>query len=114
MGPMSSSWFWRNQQIHDLKFEEPFQLVEYIKGRVHEFQIHKDRLNKGPSMTSIHIAWQRPSTGWVKINVDGVVAKRSGHAACGGLICSAQGSWLGGFKHRVGSSSILWGIWKGL
>ncbi|GMP40874.1 hypothetical protein CsSME_00011162 [Camellia sinensis var. sinensis] len=50
--------------------------------------------------------------------VDGATAKRSGHAACGGLIWVAQGTWISGFKHKLGISFILvaewWGIWKGL
>ncbi|KAF5957930.1 hypothetical protein HYC85_005155 [Camellia sinensis] len=57
--------------------------------------------------------------GWlVKLNIDGAVAKRTGQAACGGLLRSAHGEWLSGFRHQIGSSSILvaklWGIWKGL
>lgn len=118
MAAISSLWYWRNQQVHNAEFTEPFQPVALIKARAHEFTALKDSLIRGACTTSIHVAWQCPMTGWVKINVDGAVAKRSGQAACGGLIRFAQGKWLSGFRHHVGSSSILvaelWGIWKGL
>ncbi|KAI8011152.1 hypothetical protein LOK49_LG06G00228 [Camellia lanceoleosa] len=52
-------------------------------------------------MTSISIAWQRPPAGWVKVNVDGATTKRSGHAVYGGLIRSAQGTW-------ISDSSMRW------
>ncbi|CAL5372909.1 unnamed protein product [Camellia sinensis] len=107
MAAISSFWFWRNQQVHDSDFIDPFQPVAFIKARAHEFTALKDSLITGSSMTSILIAWQRLMTDWVKINVDGAVAKRSGQAACGGLVRSAQGKWLSDFKHQVGSSSIL-------
>ncbi|EEF45145.1 conserved hypothetical protein [Ricinus communis] len=53
-----------------------------------------------------------------KLNVDGSVRLQNGLASAGSLIRSAEGSWLSGFTHKLGSCSPfkakLWGVLDGL
>lgn len=64
------------------------------------------------------ISWKRPTTPFVKVNVDGSARGNPGLSAAGGLIRDATAGWICGFTFRVGISPILvaelWGIYHGL
>ena len=50
----------------------------------------------------LHVCWEYPIEGWVKINCDGSVTHDL-KAACGGLIHGAIGDFLGGFAANLGT-----------
>ncbi|KAI8032268.1 Protein TITANIA [Camellia lanceoleosa] len=118
MAAISSVWHWSNQQLHDPDFKEPFRSVDYIKESIRDFQLNRDRSLYAKCFSTITVAWTLPPSGWVKVNVNGVVSRRNRQAACGGLIRSTQGDWITSFMHHVGCSSILveelWAICQGL
>ncbi|MBA0666822.1 hypothetical protein Goklo_003187 [Gossypium klotzschianum] len=51
--------------------------------------------------------WQRPDSGWVKINVDGFVSKNNTKAAIGGAMQNSDGEWLKGFNMVTGMDEIF-------
>ena len=64
------------------------------------------------------IKWEKPSPGWVRLNIDGSALGNPGRAGCGGIIRNDRGDWLGGFSRciRVTTSFIaeLWALCDGL
>ncbi|KAH1080815.1 hypothetical protein J1N35_020576 [Gossypium stocksii] len=58
--------------------------------------------------------WQRPESGWFKVNTDSARQLDSGFAATGGLVKDENGVWHSGFARNIGICSIveaeLWGI----
>ncbi|KAI7982495.1 putative ribonuclease H protein [Camellia lanceoleosa] len=86
LASISSLCFWHNKQLHDPTFKQPYCPVAYLKGRVKEFEAAKISLAKGSSTPKGSSQWISPPEGWVKINVDGAVAQRSGRVGVGGLI----------------------------
>ncbi|KAF7823270.1 Ribonuclease H protein [Senna tora] len=77
-----------------------------------------DRMLSGsvglPSHVQRFICWKKPSSGWVKFNVD--VAKRESLnlTACGGIARDSNGRFLIGFMRNLGDGLVLnaelWGI----
>ena len=67
--------------------------------------------------TLLHVHWEYPIEGWVKVNCDGSVLHDL-KDACGGLIRSTMGDFLGGFATNLGSCPVtiskLWGAYYGL
>ncbi|KAK8526228.1 hypothetical protein V6N12_020707 [Hibiscus sabdariffa] len=67
---------------------------------------------------SATVCWRKPSPGWCKLNVDGSVGRATGMAACGGVICNEEGTWLIGFSRKLDLCSVLeaelWGLYEGL
>lgn len=64
------------------------------------------------------IRWEKPSPGWVCLNIDGSALGNPGRAGCGGIIRNDRGDWLGGFSRciEVTTSFIaeLWALRDGL
>lgn len=63
----------------------------------------------------IHVGWQPPPSGWVKLNTYGSVRDGGSHAPCGGLLRNDFGVFLGGFSCKLSACTImqaeLLGIW---
>ncbi|KAH1081882.1 hypothetical protein J1N35_021643 [Gossypium stocksii] len=51
--------------------------------------------------------WQRPGTGWVKVNVDGFLVKQHARAAVGGVVRDSNGKWLTGFNMVTGMDEVF-------
>ncbi|KAK5795335.1 hypothetical protein PVK06_036597 [Gossypium arboreum] len=51
--------------------------------------------------------WQRPDSGWVKINVDGSISKNNTKVAIGGAVRNSDGEWLTGFNMVTGIDEIF-------
>lgn len=51
--------------------------------------------------------WQKPSEGWIKVNVDGSLSCDRLTASIGGLGRDSSGRWLFGFQQRICASDIL-------
>ncbi|KAK9998309.1 hypothetical protein SO802_017912 [Lithocarpus litseifolius] len=64
------------------------------------------------------IRWEKPSTGWVRLNIDGSALGNLGRASCGGIIWNDSGDWLGGFSRSIGVTTSfiaeLWALRDGL
>ncbi|KAL0000416.1 hypothetical protein SO802_014197 [Lithocarpus litseifolius] len=65
-----------------------------------------------------HIRWERPTSGWVKLNTDGSSLGNPGMAGSGGVIRDEEGNWLVGFARNIGITTSfqaeLWGLRDGL
>ncbi|MBA0665362.1 hypothetical protein Goklo_005223, partial [Gossypium klotzschianum] len=51
--------------------------------------------------------WHLSATGWVKINVDGSVSRKSSRVAIGGVLRGPSDGWLVGFRMRTGMFDIF-------
>ncbi|KAL0014756.1 hypothetical protein SO802_001825 [Lithocarpus litseifolius] len=62
--------------------------------------------------------WERPTSGWVKLNTDGSSLGNPGLAGSGGVIRDEEGNWLMGFARNIGITTSfqveLWGLRDGL
>ena len=54
------------------------------------------------SRRMIWIRWEKPSPGWVRLNIDGLALGNLCRAGCGGIIRNDRGEWLGGFSRCIG------------
>ena len=67
---------------------------------------------------SRRLRWERPPTGWKKLNTDGSYLGGLDRAGCGGLVRDEQGEWVVGFTRHIGSTNSfiaeLWGLREGL
>ncbi|MCI24591.1 putative non-LTR retroelement reverse transcriptase [Trifolium medium] len=65
----------------------------------------------------MHIGWNPPPEGWVKLNTDGSCSD-GGWIGCGGVLRGSHGEWLGGFANFIGQGNAylaeLWGVFEGL
>ena len=60
----------------------------------------------------VAVAWQKPPTGWVKLNTDGSSFGNPGQSGGGGLLRDAEGRWIIGFARNYGNlNSIMAELW---
>ncbi|MBA0777946.1 hypothetical protein Gotri_005892, partial [Gossypium trilobum] len=63
------------------------------------------------------VKWHSPSSGWVKVNVDGSFNMNGHCLMVGGVVRGSAGNWLEGFKEYIGRgfalNSKLWAILTG-
>ena len=58
------------------------------------------------------IRWEKPDSGWVKLNTDGLASDLLKIAGCGGLIRDDQRNWLRGFSRHIGhANSFIAEVW---
>ena len=74
---------------------------------------------RSPSLKALRaIQWEKPPTGWKKLNTNGSCLNGSDRTGCGGLVRDEHGSWIGGFTRYIGSTNSfiaeLWGLKEGL
>ena len=64
------------------------------------------------------VRWEKPCTDWLKLNTDGAYMGNTGLAGGGGLLRDKNGSWVGGFARKIGTTSSftaeLWALRDGL
>ena len=72
----------------------------------------------GRDQTIRAIRWERPITGWLKLNTDSSSLGNPGLAARGGVIRDGNGNWVVGFLRKIGNTSSfmakLWALRDGL
>ena len=51
------------------------------------------------------VRWEKPCTGWLKLNTDGASMGNTGLASGGSLLRDENGSWVGGFARKIGVAS---------
>ncbi|KAL0004547.1 hypothetical protein SO802_012108 [Lithocarpus litseifolius] len=60
------------------------------------------------------IRWERPPSGWKKLNTDGSCIGNSRRSGCGGAVRDEHGEWIVGFSRYIGTScsvvAELWGL----
>ncbi|XP_072074464.1 uncharacterized protein [Arachis hypogaea] len=114
-------WKWRNKEIFDPPFRRPNNAHLWIKEYLQRINNAFEKVNilKGAQKKKeIHIAWQPPEDGWLKINTDGAISQEHHIAGCGGLIRDSRGRWVAGFLVNIGKGTAFtaeaWGILHGL
>ena len=94
----------RNQLVFENKRLNPkididiaYKAVEYTHcaGRP---LMSKHRITK-------QIRWEKPSNGWMKLNVDRASMGNPSQAGGGGLLRDENGNWIGGFARRIGTAN---------
>lgn len=56
-------------------------------------------------MITRQIRWEKPASGWLKLNTDWSFDDLLGNAGGGGLIKYEQGNWVAGFTRKVGKAN---------
>lgn len=51
------------------------------------------------------IWWEKPNTGWMKLNMDGSSIGNLGMAGGGGVIRDEEGNWVIGYARKIGSAN---------
>jgi len=65
-----------------------------------------------PRMTTKFIKWEKPTSGWVKLNIDGSALGNLGITGCEGLVRDEDRNWVIEFARKIGkSSSFIVEIW---
>lgn len=49
--------------------------------------------------------WEKPQTGWARLNIDRAAIGNPGRVGCGGLIRNDRGEWMGVFSRSLGCSN---------
>ncbi|KAF7811130.1 putative ribonuclease H protein At1g65750 family [Senna tora] len=81
-----------------------------------------DRISSGnfghSAQVQRFICWEKPSSGWVKFNVDAARRESLNLSACGGIARDSVGRFIIGFMRSLGDASVLnaelWGIFCAL
>ena len=62
--------------------------------------------------------WNKPPTGWVKLNTDGTMHGNLSKVDGGGVLRSSNGDWIGRFARKMGGTlstvAELWALKDGL
>ncbi|KAK9991008.1 hypothetical protein SO802_025993 [Lithocarpus litseifolius] len=83
-----------------------------------EFFLCINRPRNNRRMITKHIRWEKPASGWMKLNTDGSFDDLLEVAGEGGLIRDEQGNWVAGYTRRVGRANSFiaegWALKDGL
>ena len=64
------------------------------------------------------VRWEKPLSGWTKLNTDGVSLGNPRVAGFGGVVWDKRGNWVAAFARKIGVTSSfeakLWGLRDGL
>ena len=71
-----------------------------------------------PSKTIVLVGWEKPPSGWLKLNSDGLALKNPGKAGGRGLFRDHEGKWVKGYARGIGHTNSfiaeLWALRDGL
>lgn len=115
-------WKWRNNFVFNRKdrpYEEKIAWINRYGREVASAPVKKSKVGGILYQSKIiKLNWEKPPTGWVKINSDGCATRDNKHACCGGVMRNENGNWLCGYACEIGSSTEFeaeaWGILHGL
>lgn len=97
---LDTLWYTRNQFVFEGSLSLGFDLISRIQARVKEisyvFESPLSILSSSPGCSLIKVKWNPPPEGWFKLNSDGSVRSGLSQAACGGLLRSMHGNFIGG------------------
>ena len=106
-----SLWKQRNQVVFNNKGVNP-NISNLIIRQASEFMHCVTQPRCSSRMIIRQIKWEKPNTGWVKLNTDGFADIAAGTAGGGGLIRDDRGSWIMSFTRKIGKAdSFLAEIW---
>ena len=112
-----SIWKCRNQFVFNGKSQNP-RLAACIRDQAVELLFYAVSPRQSVCNVIKRIRWERPPSGWKKLNTDGSSLGSNGRAGCGGTVRDEHGRWLVGFTKHIGSASAfvveMWGLRNGL
>lgn len=53
----------------------------------------------------VRIMWEKPQTGWARLNIDEAAIGNPSRVGCGSLIRNDRGEWMGVFSRSLGCSN---------
>ena len=106
-----------NQVVFNHKSPNPC-LTKLIKMQATEFFLYINRPKCNRCMITKHVRWEKPASGWLKLNIDRSFDDLLGNAGRGGLIKDEQGNWVVGYTKKVGKANSFiaeaWALRDGL
>nr|KYP35123.1 Putative ribonuclease H protein At1g65750 family [Cajanus cajan] len=103
---LDSLWHRRNRAVFQNLVISSDQLVAEIQARIAPTLSRDFNQDLGSGSLYRNTEWTYPSTGTLKLNCDGAVA-RDGEASCGGVVRNSNGEFVVAFYGRLGRCSIL-------
>ena len=97
-----SIWKSRNSYVFNKKNPNPNLPME-IYNQTLEFMHCVTSPQNPVRKTSKRIHWEKPPSGWKKLNTDGSSIGCMERAGCGGVIKDEHGNWVTGFTRHVGA-----------
>ncbi|KAL0443867.1 UNVERIFIED_CONTAM: hypothetical protein Slati_2109400 [Sesamum latifolium] len=99
-------WTSRNKHIMENEYEEPMKVIQNVKSLLAAFQL---ACSKSPIISVVKhpVRWERPSSGFVKINFDVAIFQQPKGAGAGILCRDPNGScidWLADFSPGVSAA----------
>ncbi|XP_028777567.1 uncharacterized protein LOC114746000 [Neltuma alba] len=100
-------WCWRNKAAFDPDLQRPAEPLMAVKNSWRNciMRPESDKSCKDAAFGSS--VWSPPPCGWIKLNIDGAMDRRSGMAGCGGAFRDPNGTWMAGFSHDIGLCSAF-------
>ena len=107
----------RNQHVFKREVQN-LNVTKEILGRVMEYNYCASSQTAAKRMELKSIRWEKPNTGWKKLNTDGSSVDSLGLAGGGGVVRDENGNWVLGYARNFGpvNSCIaeLWSLRDGL
>ena len=111
-------WKWRNLAVFEEETQPPFQPVKTIIDNATAWYNAQDFGKQKQGSKCIALKWNKPNTGWFKLNVDGARNVHNGRIRAGGVIRDYTGVWIEGFFAHIGIGEVIeaeaWGLLLGL
>ncbi|CAL9003150.1 unnamed protein product [Prunus brigantina] len=111
-------WKWRNHYAFHGDEELAFDSIQIITAAVKEWFKTSNVSSTKCAKVEAWFAWEPPSAGVFKLNVDGSRKVAFGHIGVGGVLRDVSGDWCSGFAVNLGKGQILeaelWGLFFGL
>ena len=99
-----SIWKSRNSYVFNRKNPNPNLPME-IYNQTLEFMYCLTSPRNPVYKTSKRIRWEKPPSGWKKLNTDESSIGCMERAGCGGVIRDEHGNWVAGFTRHVGATN---------
>ena len=104
-------WKQQNQVVFSNKRVNP-NLVKVISMQAMEYVLCATQPRRNNYMAIRQVRWEKPSLGWVKLNIDRSFDASLGSVGGGGLIRDDRGNWVMGFTRKIeNANSFIAEIW---
>ena len=94
-------WKSRNNYVFNGKPANPRLAIE-ITNQAMEFMYCYSSSKAPNGRASKLVRWEKPPSGWTKLNMNGASLGNPGVAGCGGIMRDERGNWVVGFARRIG------------
>jgi hypothetical protein len=88
-------WYARRKIIHEGEYQSPLSTHYFVERFLSDLNVTEHVPPLGKGMEAQGLEWIAPPAGLVKINVDAVVTKNTGHDAMAAVPRSMEGVFLG-------------------